>query len=105
MGFVYLIGMEGQPNKYKIGSTRRKNINDRLKQLQTGNAEKLFIKDSFSTEKPFQLEKMLHNRYQSRHLIGEWFDLPSAITDNFHDVCESYQRIILFLKDNPFFNK
>ncbi len=71
MGFVYLIGMEGQPNKYKIGSTRRKNINDRLKQLQTGNAEKLFIKDSFSTEKPFQLEKMLHNRYQSRHLIGQ----------------------------------
>lgn len=103
MGFVYLIGMKNQPNKFKIGSTRRKDINDRLKQLQTGNAEELYIKDFFETEKPFKLEQMLHNKYKSERLIGEWFEMSSAMTDTFHAVCENYQSIINSLKQNPFF--
>lgn len=103
MGFVYLIGMKNQPNKFKIGSTRRKSITDRIKQLQTGNSEELYLKDFYETEKPFKLEQMLHNKYKDNRLLGEWFELSSSITETFHSVCESYQKIISSLSNNPFF--
>ena len=64
MGWVYLIGERENKGKYKIGSTRWKDVNNRLKQLQTGNSSELFIKDSFETSHPFKLEQMLHNRFK-----------------------------------------
>ena len=87
MGFVYLIGEINSDNKYKIGSTRAKNINKRLKQLQTGNSNELFIKSFYETDKPFKLETMLHNRFVDRKL-STW---------------ASSQNIINSLKENPYF--
>ena len=75
MGFVYLIGEINSDNKYKIGSTRAKSINKRLKQLQTGNSNELFIKSFYETDKPFKLETMLHNRFKDNNVIGEWFEM------------------------------
>lgn len=103
MGYVYLIGELDNPGNYKIGSTRAKNINTRLKHLQTGNSSELYIKESFETDYPFKLEKMLHNRFKSSHLIGEWFALSKDDTDDFKVICEHLQGIIDSLKDNPFF--
>ena len=105
MGYVYLIGNTDTPGKYKIGSTRGKSVEKRLKQLQTGNSSELFIKDSYETERPFKLEKMLHNRFKSSHLIGEWFALSEDDTEKFKSICEHLQYIIDSLKENPFFNK
>ena len=103
MGYVYLIGEIGNDNRYKIGSTRCKDVNKRLKQLQTGNSEELYIKESFETTRPFRLEKMLHNRFKSSNLIGEWFELSKDDVRGFKDVCEGLQKVIDCLKDNPFF--
>jgi hypothetical protein len=103
MGYIYLIGEIGNENRYKIGSTRCKDINKRLKQLQTGNSEELYIKESFETTHPFKLETMLHNRFKSSNLIGEWFELSNDDVRAFKGVCESLQKIIDSLKDNPFF--
>ena len=64
MSFVYLIGENGNEGSYKIGSTRSKDIRKRLKQLQTGNSNSLFIKSFFETDYPFKVEKMLHARYK-----------------------------------------
>lgn len=47
MPFVYLITEENDSNCYKIGSTRKNDINERLKELQTGNSEKLLIANFF----------------------------------------------------------
>jgi hypothetical protein len=105
MGYVYLIGNVDTPGKYKIGSTRGKSVEKRLKQLQTGNSSELFIKDSYETEHPFKLEKMLHNHFKSSHLIGEWFALSEDDTEKFKSICEHLQYIIDSLKENPFFNK
>ena len=103
MGYVYLIGEIGNENRFKIGSTRCKDINKRLKQLQTGNSEELYIKQSFETTRPFKLEKMLHNRFKSSNLIGEWFELSKDDVRDFKTICEDLQNIINILKDNPFF--
>ena len=99
MGYVYLIGNVDTPGKYKIGSTRGKSVEKRLKQLQTGNSSELFIKDSYETEHPFKLEKMLHNHFKEKNLIGEWFELSES------DICEEKMNIIESLKDNPFYFK
>jgi hypothetical protein len=104
-GFVYLIGEKDNDGKYKIGSTRAKDINKRLKQLQTGNSSQLFIRESYQTEYPFKLEKMLHNRLKSYNLIGEWFELDNELVGGFKSLCDDFTSIIECLKDNPFFMK
>lgn len=105
MGYVYLIGEENNKGRFKIGSTRGKSVKKRLKQLQTGNSSELFVKDSFETEFPFKLEKMLHNRFNSSNVMGEWFELSESDTEAFKDICIELQDIILSLKDNPFYFK
>ena len=103
MGYVYLIGEMDNKGRYKIGSTKAKDVNKRLKQLQTGNSSELFIKESYETEHPFKLEKMLHNHFKSSNLIGEWFELSESDTEAFKKVCEEKEKIISSLKDNPFY--
>ena len=105
MGYVYLIGELDNPGKYKIGSTRAKSINTRLKNLQTGNSSELYIKESFETDYPFKLEKMLHNHFKDKNLIGEWFELSKADTEAFKSICEEKTMVIESLKDNPFYFK
>lgn len=103
LGFVYLIGEYENDHKYKIGSTRNSDIGRRLKQLQTGNSSELFIKSSFETDKPFRLERMLHMKYDSTHLIGEWFEMDDSDVFGFERDCAKYQRIIDSLKENPYY--
>lgn len=103
MGYVYLIGETENQGRYKIGSTRAKKVETRLKQLQTGNPEELYIKESFETEHPFKLEKMLHNHFKSSQLTGEWFELSEDDTKAFKGICEDKMKVIESLKDNPFY--
>ena len=105
MGYVYLIGEIGNDSNYKIGSTRAKDVNKRLKQLQTGSSSKLYIKESFETEHPFKLEKMLHNHFKDKNLIGEWFELSESDVKTFKGICEDKMKIIESLKNNPFYFK
>jgi len=54
---VYLI-CDAKNNTYKIGVS--KNVDKRLKQLQTGNSNDLHLVYKIRTEHPFILESMLH---------------------------------------------
>ena len=103
MGYVYLIGEIENSGRYKIGSTRAKDVNHRLKQRPTGNASELYMKASFETEHPFKLEKMLHNHFKYKNLSGEWFGLSEADTEAFRGICEEKMKVINSLKDNPFY--
>jgi len=105
MGYVYLIGEKENPGRFKIGSTRSKDINKRLKQLQTGSSYELYIKDFYETSHPFKLEKMLHNHFNSSNIIGEWFELFENDTEAFKSICDEKMDIIESLKDNPFYFK
>ena len=104
MAYVYLIGQNGDNDYYKIGSTRAKDLNKRLKQLQTGNSNQLYIKHSFQTDTPFKLERMLHFQFNESHELHEWFGMTKEQINAFIPTCERLQSTIDSLADNPYFN-
>jgi|ERR1700745_89370 len=71
---VYLIGPEIGSGPIKIGISAY-GPEYRLKRLQTGNWIKLKIINWFPCSDPKSTESMLHDRYRSRHIHGEWFNL------------------------------
>ena len=103
-GYIYLICEKDNPNNFKIGMTKRKDINTRLKQLQTGNPSELYIKDSFKSKYPNKVEKLLHKRFHIEHKLNEWFELDPKDVNSFQDICQNYETICESLKDNIFFN-
>ena len=102
MGHIYPIGQSDTPNVFKIGCTKR-DVGKRTKTLQTGNSEELYLARSFETDKPFKLEKMLHNHFSNQMYLNEWYSLSDDDVKNFIDVCRKYQSNIDSLADNPFF--
>jgi hypothetical protein len=72
-GYVYLINTEELSNIYKIGFTK-KDPNIRLKQLQTGNPNKLNLFYSFKV-KDESIEHKLHNIFKNKKINNEWFCL------------------------------
>lgn len=103
MGFVYLI--EDPSNlTYKIGVTR-KNDKNRLKRLQTGNSTQLELISIYETQYPFRMESILHNRFQHKRVLNEWYELDVDEVDKFPDTCKEIDDIIILMKDNPFFGK
>ena len=102
MGYVYLIE-DIYNNTYKIGVA--KDVNKRIKSLQTGNVGSLKLIWEFKTDYPYKLEGMLHRTLQEYHERGEWFGLPDYIIKDFPNICERINNIIISLKDNPYFAK
>lgn len=103
MGKVYLIGEMDNANRYKIGVSNQKKAEKRMKGLQTGNSDELYIRYTFETDKPFKLENFLHRHYSKNHILNEWFDLDEKEAKEFPNICQKYQSIIDSLKDNPFY--
>ncbi len=100
MRYVYLI--RGNDGRYKIGIA--KNPSQRIKQLQTGNSDKLEIIESYQSENASKIETTLHNRYAYARQEGEWFDLSLAEEADFMDRCKQIDNSILALQSmgNPF---
>ena len=104
MAYVYLLCDSGQDNTFKIGVTRG-NIEKRIKKLQTGNGEEIFLVNYYETDYPFLIEKMMHQKHCSDKKMNEWFYLDSEGVNNFKKDCEEFEKTIESLKDNPFFKK
>lgn len=102
-GYIYLI-CDPSTETYKIGRTNNP-VEKRLKQLQTGCSGELFIMDTYETEHPAQLEKMLHRKFFTKKQLNEWFKLDSNDICGFSDICKQYDEIIASLKTNYFYNK
>lgn len=102
-GYIYLI-CDNANNLYKIGVTKGK-IENRLKKLQTGNATELFLSSYYETDYPFRMETMLHNHFNAKNVLNEWFDLSIEDVVNFRKICKIIEERIEILKVNPFFVK
>ncbi len=89
IGLIYIIGEENDSGLYKIGET--KNLKNRIKQLQTGNPNKLVVIDKFRCINHETFEKILHKKYKNNKKQGEWFEF----TDDELSAC------ITFAKDLP----
>lgn len=101
MAFVYLLGDYGNDNLCKIGVTRGK-IENRIKQLQTGNGNEIYLKDYYETKIPFYIEKILHLKFSSMQMLNEWFILDDDDIFNFKHTCFEIEKNILSLTGNPF---
>jgi hypothetical protein len=104
MAFVYLLGDSGQDNTYKIGVTRGK-IEKRIKQLQTGNGNEIFLVNSYETKYPFFLERLLHMQFFPQQKMNEWFELKDEDVFNFKEYCTLIEENAKALEDNPFAQK
>lgn len=102
MGKIYLIKSynEDQP-LYKIGFTKG-NTKKRLLQHSTGNPFDLELVYEFNTNFKMKVERILHRRYKSKHVRGEWFNLDTGEVNEFLDVCQLIENQLKSLKNNPF---
>jgi hypothetical protein len=102
-GFVYLI-FDPCSELYKIGVT--KNVcNKRLKQLQTGNATILELKNYHESSFPYRVESLVHASLKPKKILNEWYKLSPTDVANFKRMCDNAEKTIDALKDNPYFSK
>ncbi len=74
---VYLVKSGG---RYKIGMSM--NVPSRIKQLQTSSADNLVHLHTIAHKNPSTLERELHERFNAKHIRGEWFALdPKDVID------------------------
>lgn len=73
--FIYVIG--NSENRQKIGFT--KNPQRRLKTLQTGNPDKLYLHHcvEIPDEKTRVMEKKIHSEIGYKRITGEWFNISA----------------------------
>ena len=105
-GYVYLLLEvdEGGNEKYKIGVTKR-NIEKRIRELQTGNPNQISILNSYESKNYKKIEQWLHGRYSRKKTLAqnEWFNLTSEEVLGFLDECKKAEATFDLLKSNPFF--
>lgn len=101
MAYVYLMGDSGQDNTFKIGVTRGE-VNKRIKELQTGNGEEIYLVNYYETQYPFFIERLLHTKLYPKQKRNEWFNLDNNDIINFRLYCEEIEKQAEALKDNPF---
>lgn len=101
--FIYLIencdDEEAYP-RYKIGYSKHPEF--RIKELQTGNPKKLVIVHKFETKHGMGVETYLHNFYDYKRGLGEWFNLDSSEVKNFMNVCERIESGLSAIKKDYF---
>ena len=100
MRSVYLI--RGNDSNYKIGIA--KNPKQRLKQLQTGNSDKLTLIETYESEFASKIESALHHWYGHARSEGEWFDLSIEVELDFVRKCKQINESMRVLTEagNPF---
>jgi hypothetical protein len=103
MGYVYLLlqidsdGLES----HKIGITKN-DPNKRVKQLQTGNPNKISLLRSYESKNYLKVERWLHRKHSGSktEAKNEWRTLTDEQVFSFHDDCKEADDNIQFLLDN-----
>lgn len=70
---------------YKIGVAN--DVNSRLAQLQTGSPYPLFLEASYRFESALPVERVLHQRFEDKRSLGEWFHLEEEDLETFRSLC------------------
>lgn len=89
---VYLICAEFEgTNLYKIGFTRR-TVDERIKELKTGNGSHIYVVDSFKSKWGTKIEATLHRAFKSKGVSGEWFKLDLEDIKTFKETCQIFHK-------------
>lgn len=101
MKYIYLL-KSYENGYYKIGLS--KNPFNRIKQLQTGNPEKIELIASYKSVNYLKVETALHNYFSHSKTINEWFNLSLEDELKFIDLCKKFDKNIEILKESHIFN-
>lgn len=93
MGIVYLLGEFSDCGRFKIGVSKNP-VNRRLKQLQTGNSNEIFVVNEYKTKNYREVERYLHRKYNPDKAMGEWFELSHDDVINFTKTAKHYDDLI-----------
>lgn len=93
MGWVYLISELSNGGRFKIGITKNP-VNKRMKQLQTGNSNEIFVVNEYNTKNYKEVERYLHRKYNPDKAMGEWFELSHNDVVNFIKTAKHYDDLI-----------
>lgn len=100
MAYVYLLGeFSDDGERCKIGVTRGK-LENRVKKLQTGNPNEIYLISYFETDYPFEVERRMHMRYSGVNVKNEWFAIPLEDRSRFNEICAGYDQMIRLVKEN-----
>lgn len=78
--YLYIIG--NSTDRQKIGFSA--DVEKRLKSLQTGNPDKLFIHHKILCNGNHrEMERKIHNELSYKRLSGEWFNLTPEEASNY----------------------
>jgi hypothetical protein len=94
-GYIYFIGVS-LDSPVKIGFSL--NPWARLKEVSTGNHEKLEVLLTFKASKKFESE--LHNAFSEFNIKNEWFQLPEDIISVFVDSLKQTDNVVDLLRSN-----
>ena len=95
MGKVYLIANE-EWTQFKIGISTRE-LDKRINTLKTGNGSEISLVKSFDTIHHRKVEKWMHNKYNSKRLVGEWFALGDDDIINLFNLGDGYFESAIIL--------
>jgi hypothetical protein len=87
----------------KIGQT--KNLLKRLNQLQTGNSHLLKVYKSFKSKDYKKLETKLHQKYKSKKILNEWFQITLKDVDNEMKILDPESEITFTQATYEYFKK
>lgn len=98
--YVYIL--KTSDDVYKIGVA--KDVESRVRQLQTGSVEEITLVNKFLSEFPFKIESTLHRKYNSNRINGEWYYLTKENLNSFINDCEKMEKNFKCLVEakNPF---
>jgi len=103
MGFVYLIlEVSSSGNEsHKIGISKN-DPTKRVKQLQTGNSNKLSLLTYYESKTYKEVESWLHSRYSRYKTLAdnEWFILPDEVVQSFLSTCQKVDETINLLRES-----
>ena len=98
--YVYIL--KTSDDVYKIGVA--KDVESRVRQLQTGSVEEITLVNKFLSEFPFKIESTLHRKYNRNRINGEWYYLTEENRNSFINDCEKMEKNFKCLVEakNPF---
>lgn len=107
MGYVYLlleVNQHGEEH-HKIGISKNE-PEKRLKQLQTGNPNRIDILKFYESKNYKRIERWLHSKFINKKTLAEneWFKLNDEDIFEFEESCKKIESTIeMLLKENPFY--
>ena len=107
MSIIYLISSTSDyDQQYKIGYTKNlKSLRNRELAIKTGNPGDVKVIEVFNTKHNRKVEIAMQNRFKTKQINREWFELELEDINNFIKNCETIEKNydILLTNKNPYY--